>query len=186
MIKKTFIKYMDSTHNVIWDVISLSVIPIFLFPYGMAIIKKDVSYAVIAVGTIVCEIIVKLTRRLPVVHPVQLRPSGAKNCSILNRGGSYEGRIGMPSGHVMLTSYVLVSLYMISEPEDKLYYGIAMIIGITLMSMSRVIRVCHNIPQVVIGATLGAVFAYISVNHIIPKVKWIKDKSETSSDDKEI
>ena len=169
-----------STHHVVWDIISLAVIPIFLLPYGLAIVKKDRAYAVIAVGTIICEIIVKLTRKLPVVHPVQLRPSGAKNCSILNRGGSYEGRIGMPSGHVLLTSYVLVSLFLLSKPDEEPYFAVAATVGIIFMSMSRVIRTCHNVPQVIAGAMMGSIFAFVSVKYIIPLV------SKDDEDNKEL
>jgi membrane-associated phospholipid phosphatase len=93
-----------------WDLISLSLIPLILTPIGLYIKTKDLIYIPVIVSISITEILISFSRQLPVIHPVMLRPVGAKDCNLFNSGGSYDGQIGMPSGHVMLTTCISLSL----------------------------------------------------------------------------
>lgn len=147
------------------DAVSLTVVPIFALPFVLYLTRGG-SAADLAVcaGVLVTQAIAKLSRRLPVWHPAQLRPPGARDCGAFNNGGSYEGRIGMPSGHVMNTAYVLLSLALLSPGDEHTLLKLlklALALAWTLaMAWSRVARGCHTVAQVIAGACLGAAFAY--------------------------
>ena len=138
----------------VWNLISLAVLPLMAVPWLAFSVTGNLGYLVILAGCVFCEALIKLTRKLPVVAEWQLRPVGAADCGICNDGGNYEGRIGMPSGHVALTTYIAVSLVMMRGTCAK-----AMVLAafaVILMATSRVRRRCHTIPQVIVGALLGA------------------------------
>jgi membrane-associated phospholipid phosphatase len=155
--------------SLFWDGVSLSVIPLVLAPCAFYFKTGDKRYIRLIIGIIIAEILTKISRHVPVVHPVMLRPAGAKNCGIFNDGGSYEGRIGMPSGHVFITSFVtmyFVFIYCQSKNITEICRKKTEVITIgsfyiLLMAISRVARGCHNIPQVIVGALLGYVLAYV-------------------------
>lgn len=116
--------------------------------------------------TFILQLFIKASRRVSwprAWNEFVLRPRGARNCSILNSGGSYEGRIGMPSGHVLLTAFVVTSLgaYWIGAGTFRGSWAVTTSIvlaaatAIVLMAVSRVRRGCHNLAHVLVGATLG-------------------------------
>lgn len=94
---------------------------------------------------------IKLAHSLP-AQGMLARPKGACNCGITNGGGSYEHRSGMPSGHVMTTTYILC---MIAIKSNNLYTSVVSVALIISMMVSRVVKKCHTIPQVIAGALLG-------------------------------
>lgn len=163
----------------IWDVISLGILPIMSAPFVAAFVSKDpTSYLIVGAGTIVCEVIIKLSRCMKKIHPVLIRPKGARDCGIFNNGGDkYEGRIGMPSGHVLMTTYVFTCMYLLSSQKPEV--GLLLIVGVMLMAASRVLRICHNIPQVIVGALLGFALALLTVKVVIKRARRIKTKNET-------
>ena len=154
---------------VFWDAVSLSIIPVIFAPIVLYIQTKNLKYAPIIVGTFMSEIFISFSRQVPVLHPVMIRPAGAKNCNIFNGGGSYDGQIGMPSGHMMLTTFITVSfLFMFSRTKnigrimsEKPQTGLAAGVYVVLMAISRVARGCHNIPQVIVGGLLGYALAFV-------------------------
>jgi membrane-associated phospholipid phosphatase len=154
--------------SILWDTVSLSLIPLIITPIALYIRTKNPKFIPVLVSLVIIEIIISFSRQLPHFHPVMLRPAGAKDCNLFNSGGSYDGGIGMPSGHVMLTTTISLSLLFIYSGTNNLYtifknYPIEFtctISYILLMAISRVKRNCHNIPQVIVGAILGYGLAY--------------------------
>ena len=152
-----------------WNLISLSLIPLILTPISLYVKTKNQVYIPVIVSIVITEIIISFSRQLPIIHPVMLRPVGARDCNLFNSGGSYDGGIGMPSGHVMLTTCISLSLLFIYTKTNNLYtiskyYPIQFtitVLYILLMAISRVKRNCHNIPQVMGGFILGYGLAYL-------------------------
>jgi len=138
-----------------WDAMSLLILPILALPALLVFFDKtrQVSHVLIILGAIICELLIKLSRRVFPKKGVFLRPSDAINCNLFNRGGNYANRIGMPSGHMALTTFVISSLIYVFNPS----YSVALlgVIIIILMGFSRYFRKCHNMYQVIAGAVLG-------------------------------
>jgi membrane-associated phospholipid phosphatase len=153
---------------VIWDFISLLIIAIAAYPFIRYIETLECTYLIIVAGVVFCQVFIKLTRQLHSlkIYKFMIRPKGACNCNIMNSGGSYENRIGMPSGHMLMTTYVIVSLILLNPTILTISLGSIVII---LMGCSRYYKLCHTVPQVVVGITVGIIFAYIT-NIIIKKL----------------
>jgi len=65
-----------------WDLISLSLIPLILTPISLYVKTKNQVYIPVIVSIVITEIIISFSRQLPVIHPVMLRPVGAKDCNL--------------------------------------------------------------------------------------------------------
>jgi membrane-associated phospholipid phosphatase len=152
-----------------WDAISLSLIPLIATPIGLYIRTKDPKYIPVIMSIVITEIVISFSRQLPAFHPVMMRPSGAKNCNLFNSGGSYDGQLAMPSGHMMLTTCITFSiLFLYARTKNLKTIAIAKpaalssaIVYIFLMAGSRIMRGCHNISQVIIGGIIGFALAYV-------------------------
>ncbi|PNH00822.1 hypothetical protein TSOC_013333 [Tetrabaena socialis] len=148
----------------IWDVLSLLVLVYWALPVALWSLYPVIpglrasreTYLLIFIVSLMLQFLLKATRRLPVYHSLQLRPAGARDCNLFNRGGSYDGTIGMPSGHVLTTAFVLASLYFTGDVS-----GLPAAAGILSMCASRYYRRCHTLLQVVAGAVLGGVSAFL-------------------------
>jgi membrane-associated phospholipid phosphatase len=146
-----------------WDLISISIWAIVIAPIVLYYFTKDIAYIYILIGIVVCELFIKLSRTFKYsknLHKIVYRPNTAMNCSIFNRGGSFQGRIGMPSGHVMLTAFTLSAIFIHQyglgkKGSHQIEGWLIVLIAIILMSASRMYKKCHNIWQVIIGAILG-------------------------------
>ena len=166
-----------------WDAVSLLTLVYFALPLVLWASTGDSAFAWVFAGTLACHAFVKATRKIRIPtgwERVFLRPPGARNCNALNSGGSAEGRIGMPSGHVLTTAYALLACAMVLRgrgysftrkllpPSQKKDFAAACLValGVVLMAVSRVYRGCHTVPQVAAGAVLGlaaAVCVHIAI-----------------------
>jgi hypothetical protein len=144
-----------------WDAISMFVFALCAYPFIKLFESFEEPYIFIVVGLIVAQICVKLTRLIPFKHTLFYRPDKAKNCSIFNCGGACNGKVGMPSGHVLKAAYVVTSLVLIDKSIKPHKVAIGFII-IALIAMSRVRKQCHNVPQVIIGGIFGTCFGIIT------------------------
>jgi hypothetical protein len=155
--------------SLFWDAVSLTVVPVICTPIWLYLQTKELQYVPIITSIFITEIFISFSRQVPVLHPVMIRPAGAKNCNIYNLGGSYHGQIGMPSGHMMLTtciSFSFLFIYSRNKNTLRILYENPTEFGLTsiyvaFMAMSRVMRGCHNIPQVIAGFSLGYILAYL-------------------------
>lgn len=146
-----------------WDIMSLTLSALVASPGFGFLLSLDILYLYQIVGIIFCHFFVKVTRMMP-KNSITLRPPNARDCNIFNKGGDASNRIGMPSGHVLLTTFILFSLgYIYAHQKEIMYFNSYMafvIIFILLMAISRVKRNCHTILQVIVGFVLGTLIYY--------------------------
>lgn len=152
-----------------WDVMSLTLSALVASPGFGFVFSLDILYLYQIVGIIFCHFFIKLTRMMP-KNSITLRPPNARDCNIFNKGGDASSRIGMPSGHVLLTTFILLSLGFIynyrgrKEKNNIIYFNSYVAfaaIFILLMAISRIMRNCHTVLQVVVGFVLGALIYYV-------------------------
>ncbi len=155
-----------------WDIISLCLFAVLLLPLVLFVFDKHLTHQflhlLLIIGIVICELIIKVTRLVFPKVGVFLRPAGAVNCNICNGGGDYTGKVGMPSGHVALTTFVFCALLQIYNSRLKgliRYVAYAVVItSICLMGLSRYYRKCHNIVQIITGVLLGIVLTWLYVH----------------------
>lgn len=125
------------------------------------------------------ELVKRLTK---IINPESLywyRPKGAKGCDFQSLKGFAEPFTpGFPSGHMTLTSYVMVfNILMILQKKVR-YSNLIIIVNILFiiaMGWARYYKKCHNILQIIGGTLLGAIIAKITLN-FIEKIR-IKNKN---------
>lgn len=112
----------------------------------------------VVAGSLAMTYATKLIKRASMsflsTHTWLARPCAAIDCSALNTGGPVGGRPGFPSGHVTVTTFIVVSLLnqgLLSPPTAA---GI-----IVAVAWGRCTKHCHTLLQVLAGFVFGAVAA---------------------------
>lgn len=144
----------------VYNFLSLLVFALCSYPVIQYIITTNIYYLYIVVFIILIECFIKTTRFILPQTSLFLRPKKAFNCGICNGGGDYSNRIGMPSGHVMMSTFII--FVMVSHLGF-----IQQLIGLFLVcciAFSRVRKNCHNIAQVTCGFIFGIIFGMIFVS----------------------
>lgn len=102
------------------------------------------------------------------------RPCGAKGCDFQSmKGYAAPFTSGFPSGHMTLTSYVMIFNILILIKKkvkyNKLLLSILILnlLLILIMSWARYYKKCHNIFQIVGGIFFGSVISLITFNNLI-------------------
>jgi membrane-associated phospholipid phosphatase len=114
------------------DIISISVILVYIIPAIMYYYTGNIKYYII--GT-----------RSP-------RPKGAEGCNLLCNDGLQEGKPGMPSGHSGTVTFFMG--YYWNEIDNDLI-KIGLLIYVALVMYSRYAKHCHSIGQIVAGGLFG-------------------------------
>ena len=148
----------------VWDIISLLVFALVAYPVIRYVETIQNIYLIICIGLIFCMIVIKLTRMLPTYHNIMLRPEKAQNCNIMNKGGCYKGKIGLPSGHALIATYVLTCLMLIQPSTIKTIIGSTLIV---LIGLSRYYKSCHTPLQIVLGIVLGGTFGLFTIKKFL-------------------
>jgi membrane-associated phospholipid phosphatase len=148
---------------IVWDAISLTVLPIMAYPTIRLGQEANRRFFVIFMGVVGVALVMRARNAITSPPSYLLRPKGAKNCNTFNRGGDCEHRVGMPSGHVLMTTYVLFAVLWTSEKADDVAANAAVMVAAVLMAVARVQKGCHTVGQVVAGMGVGAVMAKLAV-----------------------
>lgn len=139
------------------DFVSLSVTAVWVYPFIQAIIDRNVNMAFIPFAawlvTLATSVIKKSTEVLFPETTVFHRPAGASNCDLWNRGGFVGGAPGFPSGHTATASFLATVLFY----DTPMWAKISAAAWVLLVGVSRVLKTCHTVPQVVAGAILGVI-----------------------------
>jgi membrane-associated phospholipid phosphatase len=146
----------------IWEYISLLAFALMTYPFIRFLETKDPYYARMILGLVCVMVFIKAMHSLPSsISSIIRRPKGACNCNIMNNGGSYEGRAGMPSGHVMTSAFII---YMIVHKTPTHEMKLAGGLCVLLIAVSRIQKKCHTPLQVIVGALLGAFAAHVTIH----------------------
>ena len=109
-------------------------------------------------------------------HNITMRPNGACDCDYLSSKGVVINKCGMPSGHMGTTSFFAVSniIFLINNIKNNnqnnssiFYYTILICLNlglIIIMGWARIVKLCHNLPQVILGTFYGTIISYFFFN----------------------
>jgi membrane-associated phospholipid phosphatase len=88
------------------------------------------------------------------------RPKGAKDCDLLCKDGNQEGRPGMPSSHSALVAYFSGFYY---QQTNNVIVRTFLVLYAGLVMMSRYVKRCHTINQIIVGSILGLSLSWLVV-----------------------
>ena len=151
-----------------WDIVSISLVALFLYPYLRYVESTDPRWIWMGVGLTLADLMTKIFKQFTFPLGGQfLRPSNGTNCDIFCRAGPAGLRPGFPSGHMTVTTFFFVYMWLKYKSTYIAVFGLFMIL---LMAMARLQKQCHNELQVLGGALWGAIaaVAWFNLENLIP------------------
>lgn len=92
------------------------------------------------------------------------RPNGATDCNMLCNDGNQSGKPGMPSSHSASVAF-FYGFYAQQSTINPIIQNI--LLGYTLLvMMSRYIKRCHSLSQIIVGAILGLSLSWFAVRQL--------------------
>lgn len=157
------------------NLISISILLLTSVPLIVYFYTSNLFYLVLFYLTIVIsycnENFKKLVSYIFENSEWTLRPSGAKECSLLNNEDNSLN--GFPSGHLVTTSFILTAIFMYSfsfnkikrvkGTKSKLLFVILSAVYIMLMMYSRLEKRCHTLTQTIAGLVVGFVLGVVYI-----------------------
>jgi membrane-associated phospholipid phosphatase len=144
------------------DVLSTSVIFIYIIPFILYLFTGNFIHIKALLG-IVGTTAISESLKFFIIGKTSSRPQGAKDCNLLCNDGNQSGKPGMPSSHSASTAFF--SGFYIQQTDNKIIKGL-LIIYTGLVMLSRYMKSCHTINQIVVGAILGASLSWLVVRHL--------------------
>jgi membrane-associated phospholipid phosphatase len=144
------------------DLVSNSVIVLYIIPFFLYIFTGNYIHFKAFLGTAGTTIISEAIKYF-IVGKASPRPQGAKNCNFLCNDGNQSGEPGMPSGHSSEVAFFSGFYY--QQTTNPIIRGL-LVIYAGLVMLSRYIKRCHTINQIVAGALLGLSLSFVVVRHL--------------------
>ena len=142
----------------IWDLISSSTVFLYIITIGLYIYTKNTVHLTAFLGlagTVTLTEFIKYT----VVGYSNPRPRGAKNCNLWCNDGIQSGRPGMPSSHASTVAFF--TAYYALYSNNNMTVTVGLLIYAILVILSRYVKHCHTVEQLVIGSILGTMFGLL-------------------------
>jgi membrane-associated phospholipid phosphatase len=140
----------------------MSVISLYIIPFLLYIFTGNYIHLKAFLG-IIGTTIISETIKYFFIGEASPRPQGAKDCNLMCNDGNQSGKPGMPSSHSASTAFF--SGFYIQQTDNKIIKGL-LIIYTGLVMLSRYMKSCHTINQIVVGAILGASLSWLVVRHL--------------------
>jgi len=121
-------------------------IPIVLFLYTQNVIHLRAFIGLWATGGLTDVL------KLHVFGDSCPRPKGARDCNFWANNGNQEDNPGMPSGHSAISTFFSAFYY--QQTVNPWIKGLLVLYALLVM-LSRYVKHCHSLLQIVTGAVLG-------------------------------
>lgn len=144
------------------DYISMSVGLLYIIPIALYIYTNNSVHIKAFLG-IAGTTILSETLKYSIIKDLSPRPRGASNCNLLCNDGNQSGQPGMPSSHS--AEVVFFSSYYYQLTNNNIIRIILIIYAFAVM-LSRYLKKCHTIGQILGGAILGLSLSYVAVRHL--------------------
>jgi membrane-associated phospholipid phosphatase len=112
------------------------------------------------IGTTILSEVLKLG----FIKKLSPRPDGAKNCNLMCNDGIQSGQPGMPSSHSAQVSF-FTGFYL--QYSTNIYVKIALAIYALFVMVSRYIKKCHTIKEIIVGSRFGFGLSYLLMAQIV-------------------
>lgn len=145
-----------------WDAVSMSAGLLYSIPLVLYYITGDIIQFKGFIGMIGTTAISEGLKRI-FIKDASPRPNGALNCNLLCNDGNQSGRPGMPSSHSAQVAF-FAGFYI--QQTHNLVLKIGLVLYAITMMLSRYLKRCHTINQIVVGGVLGVCLSYLVVRHL--------------------
>jgi len=133
------------------DLISTSVVLLYIMPVVGYMISGNIIHIKAFIGLFATLGLGEAIKH-DVIKEASPRPKGAYNCNLWCNDGAQEGKPGMPSGHSSQVTFFASFYY---DQTNNVWIRAGLIGYAILVMISRYVKRCHTIPQIVTGALLG-------------------------------
>jgi membrane-associated phospholipid phosphatase len=144
------------------DIFSNSVILLYIIPFFLYIFTGNYVHFKAFLGAAGTTIISESIKYF-FIGNTSPRPQGAKNCNFLCNDGNQSGQPGMPSGHSSEVAFFSGFYY--QQTNNPVIKTILVVYAVLIM-ISRYIKRCHTINQIVAGALLGMSLSWLAVRQL--------------------
>jgi membrane-associated phospholipid phosphatase len=144
------------------DIISLSTGFLYIISFVLYAITGVLYHLKGAIGLVVTVGLSEFIKKF-IIKDISPRPKGALDCNLLCNDGNQTGKPGMPSSHTAAVSFFTV--YYLNYSENSII-NIFLVIYSILVALSRYLKRCHTIYQIVGGALFGGLSALIVVRYL--------------------
>lgn len=151
----------------------ISALPLAFTYYALATVPGERAFLIasIALSQAASSGIKRLTNLHPTIHALTRRPASGVFCDLLSQQPYKPDLPGWPSGHMSVTAAFLCALtwlrWRASGYHDFIDFArrhiwfVALNVSVLLaMAVSRVVKRCHTIAQVIAGTVLGGLVFY--------------------------
>lgn len=135
----------------IQDIISSSILLLYVISIIMYFKTKDIYHLIIALGLWATAGISE-DIKYHIIGTRSPRPEGAFNCNLLCNDGDQEGRPGMPSSHAAVVTFFAIIYWNYTKNP---YIRAMLISYYFLILQSRYFKKCHSISQLIVGTLVG-------------------------------
>ena len=142
---------MTSSETTYSDLFSMSISLVYIIPISLFLITREKSHIISFIGVTIITILSESLKYFIFGQNFK-RPQGAKNCNYLCNDGNQAGRPGMPSSHSAEATF-FASFYF--SQTSNIYIRIGLILYAMGVMISRYIKKCHTVEQIVVGSLLG-------------------------------
>ena len=146
-----------SSSTIIQDIISSSTIILYVIPLILFMNTYNIIHLIGLVGLIGTVLLSEFIK-YNIVGEISPRPYNATNCNLFCNDGKQGGRPGMPSSHAAIVGFFGGFYY--QQTDNIIIQAIVIGYGI-LVVVSRYIKQCHSIEQIIIGSLLGIFLSII-------------------------
>ena len=143
----------------ILNLTSMSVLLGYIILPVLYIITKNMIHLKAFIGLFVTSIISE-TIKYNLIGDLSPRPFGATDCNLLCNDGNQAGKPGMPSSHSAEVAFIL-GYY--SQITDNKYIRLSLLFYAAAVMLSRYLKNCHSIPQIMVGTVLGLFISCVVV-----------------------
>jgi membrane-associated phospholipid phosphatase len=138
------------------NILSLAVIPYSVTPFLILYLTDQWIYGLwgilVLLASVTTSALKGLTRDSS--HVCLKRPTGAKDCNVLNNDGDREGEPGFPSGHCATTAAFWCGALLLAPSWGLLLVGT---LATGAMMWARMKKRCHTLLQVIGGCGVGVI-----------------------------
>lgn len=145
------------------NTISMSVGLLYIIPVILYYVTGNIIHLKAFLG-VTGTTIISETIKYFFIGKASPRPHGATDCNMLCNDGNQSGRPGMPSSHSASVAFFYG--FYAQQPSTNPVISNLLLGYALLVMLSRYIKRCHSLSQIVVGATLGLSLSWFAVRQL--------------------
>ncbi len=142
------------------NAVSLTILVAIFGPLAAYFYTWNTTYLLMTLEKLMLNAVVVVLKHLFGTRGIAARPAAATACDLFCVGPPVGGKEGMPSGHMATATFFVSAMY--SHTENNIWVLVVGIPWIVAMAWSRWFKSCHNVWQLVAGALLGLLAAWLA------------------------